>query len=227
MKKLKLGTNKRVETSLKRYINKLLTRARKRTQKELLDSIDLEELIVDYKANLEAIAKEQDIKGFLSMLSNKILEQLKIDVGQNPEKEKEIIKQFVERAELLITTLLQDEYKELQRVLSNAIVEGKSIPDIAKEIKEVFSTSNARAEAIAITETANINSQLNRTRMKEANISKAIWSSARDKRVRRCHLARDGKTYEIEKGCFSSCDGRYIQVGQEVRCRCAMVIVVP
>jgi SPP1 gp7 family putative phage head morphogenesis protein len=227
VKKLKLGTNKKIETILKRYINKLLTRARKRTQKELLDSLDLEKLIADYKANLEAIAKEEDIKGFLSILSNRILEQLKINVGQNPKKEKEIIRQFIERVELLITTLLQDEYKELQRILSNAIVEGKSIPDIAKEIKEVFSMDNIRAEAIAITETANINSQLNRARMKEANISKAIWSSARDKRVRRCHLARDGKTFEIEKGCYSGCDGRYIQVGQEVRCRCAMVIVVP
>jgi SPP1 gp7 family putative phage head morphogenesis protein len=227
MKKLKLGTNKRVETSLKRYIDKLLKRARKGTNSTILDTIDLDGVIRDYESNIDLIVKEEDIKGFLSMLSNRILEQLKITVGQNPEKEKEIIKQFVERVELLITTLLQDEYKELQRVLSNAIVEGKSIPDIAKEIKEVFSTSNTRAEAIAITETANINSQLNRSRMKEGGISKAIWSSARDKRVRRCHLARDGKTYEIEKGCFSSCDGRYIQVGQEVRCRCAMVIVVP
>jgi SPP1 gp7 family putative phage head morphogenesis protein len=226
MKRLRIAPKPTIETSLRRWIEKLLKKVRKKTSKAIRDAIDLNTLLIDYQANMNNISKKDTI-AFLDMLAQKVIESMAINIGINQAKEQELIRLFVERTELLITSLVADEYKELNRILTNAIAEDMTIYAISKEIKKTFNMSTARAETIAITETANITSQLNRSRMKEAGIERAIWSSAKDRRVRRCHLARDGEEYDIEKGCFSGCDGRHLQTGQEPRCRCAMVIFVP
>ena len=136
----------------------------------------------------------------------------------------------------LIKSIETDSLKDVKRIITDAHLQGSTIQNIKKLIfplvkkdDELASTRRKmrhRAETIAITETAKANSGMTIKRFKSLNINKVMWSSARDKRTRRCHSVRHGAVYDIEKGCWSACDGRTIQTGQEIRCRCAMLGVV-
>lgn len=136
----------------------------------------------------------------------------------------------------LIKSIESDSIKDTKRIITDAHLQGLTIQDVKKLIFPLVKKDNDlasthrkmrhRAETIAITETAKANSSLTVKRFKSLNINKVIWSSARDKRTRRCHLVRDGVVYDVEKGCWSACDGRTIQTGYEIRCRCAMLGVV-
>jgi SPP1 gp7 family putative phage head morphogenesis protein len=54
---------------------------------------------------------------------------------------------------------------------------------------------------------------------KEAGVDRAVWVTRRDSRVRPSHRARDGRTYDVDKGL----DGVY--PSQEYLCRCVGVPV--
>jgi SPP1 gp7 family putative phage head morphogenesis protein len=128
---------------------------------------------------------------------------------------------------LLLCTTLHEEYKkEVARVINKGYIDGLSVAEMTALIKERIDISKYRAETIAITETAKINSAINRKLLLDNNIKKVTWSSAKDKRTRKCHTARHGKTYDIKKGCYSNCDKKHLQVGEEIRCRCAMLIEI-
>jgi SPP1 gp7 family putative phage head morphogenesis protein len=139
-------------------------------------------------------------------------------------EELKIFDMFISQNLLNISSLLTDERKNIGRVINEGIANGHSNNNISLNIQKEVSGLKHRAETIAITETANANSQFAREKMKQYNIRVGGWSSAKDKRVRMCHLKRNGQRFDLSKGCYSECDGRYLQTGQEIRCRCAFWI---
>jgi len=147
-----------------------------------------------------------------------------------------VLEKVVAQNVLLIKSVGDDSLKDVKRIITDGHLQGATINEIKKLIFPLVKKDNdlastrrkarQRAETIAITETAKANSTLTQKRFKELGINRVGWSSARDKRTRRCHMARHGSVYDIVKGCWSSCDGKTIQTGYEVRCRCGMWGVV-
>jgi SPP1 gp7 family putative phage head morphogenesis protein len=231
MKKLKLKLDRKLQTSYQRFIYKPYKRLlSSKTAKTLniTDSTPTFEDLIPLLASKEWTKEE--IQFFLDNLSRSIIEQLKIDIKDIPsfkEIEQDLIKDFIEQNLMLISSLTIDTKKELSRIIIDAKNYNQTPKDIIPQIQKLLSATKNRAETIAITELNKLNGKLNINRMKSNGINYAIWSSANDKRVRRCHLARNGVKYSIDEGCFSSCDNKYLQVGQEIRCRCAMSIYIP
>jgi SPP1 gp7 family putative phage head morphogenesis protein len=178
--------------------------------------------------NFEALTVA-DHERFLSDLIGSVIEGLYLTLNKYDDKfmsaEEEIVKDFIEQNTLLIKDVESKVRIDISRVVKDGIHAGESNQVIAKKINDTLEMSSSRSRTIAVTETAKVYGQLNRNRMLSKGLTRASWSSSKLKNTRKCHNARDGKTYNIEEGCYSACDGAYIQVGQEVNCRCSMVII--
>lgn len=231
--KVKLTPPRKLETRLNNKLVSMLKDVEKSfkrldTDIKFRDSITIGEIDKSFQGVINNIDREE-LKTWLDSFYQDVyvfvLDKLK-QPREFTKKEVDLMSYFVIQTLELFEVALGDFTKDVSYILSKGLIEGTSIEDLTDELVKASSLSRTRAETIAISQTANANSRFARETFKRMKIKKAIWSSAKDKRVRKCHLARNGASYYIEKGCYSACDGKHIQTGQEVRCRCAMIIDV-
>ncbi|MCK5606284.1 minor capsid protein [Candidatus Pacearchaeota archaeon] len=104
---------------------------------------------------------------------------------------------------------------------------GKSIEEIISEFDAEALKVKSKARFIARNQIANFNGISSKIRAQKLGVKKAIWVTARDERVRSCHMVRDGKEYEISEGLFSSCDNKTLIPGQDFQCRCIARFILP
>ncbi|MFT6834382.1 MAG: hypothetical protein ACJA0H_000410 [Francisellaceae bacterium] len=79
------------------------------------------------------------------------------------------------------------------------------------------------AAFVARNQMAAFNSTLSNIRAQNLGVTEATWDATADistkaNRVRPSHADRDGKTYDIKKGLYSSIDQKYLQVGIDFNC---------
>ncbi len=229
--KVKIISPRKLETRLNNKLVSMLRDVEKsfkrlNTDIKFRDSITIGEIDKNFQSVINDIDREE-LKTWLDLFYQDVyifvLEKLK-QPREFTKKEVDLMSYFVIQTLELFEVALGDFTKDVGYILSKGLIEGTPIKDLTDELIKASNLSRTRAETIAISQTANANSRFARETFKRMKIKKAIWSSAKDKRVRKCHLARNGKSYVLEEGCYSSCDGRYLQTGQEVRCRCAMIV---
>lgn len=114
----------------------------------------------------------------------------------------------------LIKSLPTRFYPELEGIIRRGVTSGMSVKDIQKEIKARYGVSDSRARLIAQDQTLKFQSQLTEYRLKSVGVSRYIWRSVQDSRVRPDHADRNGKEFSWDKPPY---DGH---PGQPVRCRC-------
>jgi SPP1 gp7 family putative phage head morphogenesis protein len=128
----------------------------------------------------------------------------------------------------------QDTSDALGRTLTEGVNRGEGIDKLTERVKAVFSASDARAEAIARTETnGSVQMALNDTGMAvtEAGILLTrVWVATIDSRVRPSHLAANGQKRPMDKpflvgGCELRypCDGNSPCSAEVVACRCGTI----
>lgn len=103
---------------------------------------------------------------------------------------------------------------------------GDNLQNLFSEVKKQTSLRLQRGDLIARNELKAFNSELANKRAENNGITKAIWRTSKDERTRGCHIARDGKEYDIKKGLYSSCDQKTIKPSEEINCRCTAEYVV-
>lgn len=103
---------------------------------------------------------------------------------------------------------------------------GESLSDLFQEVKKQTNLRLDRGDLIARNELKAFNSELANKRAENNGITKAIWRTSEDERVRSCHKDRDGKEYDIKKGLYSSCDRKTIKPSEEINCRCTAEYIV-
>ena len=109
-----------------------------------------------------------------------------------------------------------------------AMAQGESISDIMKQFDGMVGKRKDRAKFTARNQISTFNSILTKTRAQNLGVQEAIWVSSRDARVRPSHKARDGKTFDLSKGLYSSLDGKYLLPGAgSYQCRCTMQLIIP
>lgn len=104
---------------------------------------------------------------------------------------------------------------------------GKSLDDIIAEFDLESEKSVTKAQFIARQQISNFNGMSTKLRHQKLGIKEGIWITSRDERVRECHKVRDGKTFDLSEGLFSSCDGKTLFPGQDFNCRCTYRAVDP
>jgi SPP1 gp7 family putative phage head morphogenesis protein len=215
-----------------------------------IDSIT-NDSVFDVLASLKALSARYDnLLSFSESTSSEVVNQANrankerfynnvksstgIDLGESIAEEgiQEIIALQKSKNESLIKSIPQEFIKNIEVVVQNGISEGLRPEEIARQINgikgisSVFGKLENRVKLIAKNETLSINAALAKKRAENVGITKAIWRTSKDERVRACHNARDGKEYDLDKGLFSSCDGNTIYPGQEINCRCIAEYII-
>lgn len=107
------------------------------------------------------------------------------------------------------------------------MAQGGSLTDVLSEFDGMQEKRKNHAKFTARNQVANYNSLVTKARAQNLGITQAKWVTAGDERVRPCHEVRDGKEFELNKGLYASCDGKWLLPGVDYQCRCTYELIIP
>lgn len=157
-------------------------------------------------------------------LSRGIERSLGVEVNL-PEGSTDLLTDWIEENELYIEDLQEEYLKRIQKAVSNGYTKNLRYSEVAKDIQKATGITWRRAQHIAVDQIGTLNGLVTRERNEELGISKAIWRTMRDEKVRGnpgglypnarpSHWARDGEEFSWNEGI----DGEL--PGTPNRCRC-------
>lgn len=131
----------------------------------------------------------------------------------------DIASQFLNQNANLITSMVQEGINKTETLVNVAFQQGKRAEVLSNEVFNLISphkTSNIRARAnlIARDQIAKLNGQLTRTRQTDLGVSRYIWRTMGDARVRDEHQDLNGKIFSWD----SPPDVGH--PGDDYQCRC-------
>jgi len=109
----------------------------------------------------------------------------------------------------------------------HAMTTGSSLEDVMQQFKGVVEKRKNHAKFLAHNQIQNFNSVTSKLRVQKLGITKAIWDTADDDRVRPSHADRDGKEFDLSEGLYSSMDGKHLIPGVDYNCRCTARYIIP
>lgn len=116
--------------------------------------------------------------------------------------------------------LKDDTLQEFTTSTLRAMSLGQGVDYISKQFDGIVGKRKDHAKFVARTQIATFNSLLTKIRAQNLGVTKAIWITGGDKRVRPSHRDRDGKEFELSKGLYSSIDKKWLLPGTDYQCRC-------
>ncbi|KAA0970821.1 hypothetical protein FPY71_10115 [Aureimonas fodinaquatilis] len=117
----------------------------------------------------------------------------------------------------LIRRLADDTVAAVQTAVTNAILRGRTAPQLRKDLTGLFGISDRRAKTIARDQISKVTSDLNRKRHEQAGITEYVWMTSQDERVRSLHLSLEGKEYKYAEPTGAE---QGLPPGQPINCRC-------
>ncbi len=125
----------------------------------------------------------------------------------------------------LLAQLTADEFSDLERHIFDAVVQGKTPRQVAKELEGRLDISKRRLEFITTNETENFNAAITKKRQTDLGIDSYMWSTSGDQRVRLTHRALDRTTHRWDDPPNIPDEGP-LHPGQPIRCRCVAQAVI-
>lgn len=115
------------------------------------------------------------------------------------------------------------------------MAEGVGYDELLESSIEEAEKRNTKSRFIARNQLSTFNGLSNKIRMQKVGIKQAVWVTAGDERVRPAkgrtsktnHRDRDGKVFDLDKGCYSSRDRKYLYPGVDYLCRCGSRAIIP
>lgn len=144
----------------------------------------------------------------------------------------------------LITSIPENMIDDVRSTLEESWNKGARVESLRADIQERFDVSKSRADLIARDQTLKLNSQISKTRAESAGISRYVWSTSNDERVRGNpsglypNPSKTGRPtsdhYRLEGQTFSYSDppvvdertGRRANPGEDYQCRCTAAPVL-
>ena len=178
---------------IEKYIKALYARVNTANQKDIYKAIQ-----GDLGVNVLDIIKTDGLNGFINANSLKTLLQIQAT------RDKAI--------------------EDMSANLLRLMISGQSLDTLYEEVENVTGKNKTKSTLVARQELTVFNSQLNKKRALNLGFSQRKWNavggSSENKRTRKCHTARNGKIYPTDGKLYSSCDGKSLEVGEEINCRC-------
>lgn len=126
-----------------------------------------------------------------------------------------------------IKTLRDDTFQKFTNNTLFAMSQGESLDTIVESFDGIVSERKNHARFLARNQVQNYNSVTTKIRAQNLGITKAIWETAGDERVRPSHEDREGKEFDLAEGLYSSVDGEYLLPGVDWNCRCTYTMIIP
>lgn len=114
--------------------------------------------------------------------------------------------------------------RRVERVIADPLNEGRSVKDIAKLLQEQLGYSKSRAELTARDQTLKLYGQIQQERQEKAGITRYVWTTSQDERVRPDHADLDGTVQAWDDPpIVDQRTGRKAHPGGDYSCRCTAV----
>lgn len=185
----------------------------RRIIREIAEKMDLE----------SAVRWTAAMQPLIEQTGRRAVERVSADVGISFDLLQPGLLEYTQKeAAFLVTSVTNTTKQAIRDALSAGLVEGESIPDLAKRIQESGAFARSRAELIARTEVTRVSNGGQRASLQAyaaetGDVVKKSWLSARDARVRDTHRAMDGETALVD-AAFSN----GLQEPSEPNCRCTL-----
>lgn len=135
--------------------------------------------------------------------ATEIRRRTSVDVGAivRDEDLDDILRDRVSQNVALIKSMHQTLLGDVERMVYEAKMQGKSHKDLKSELVDRFGIANRKAALIARDQMASLNSDFNQIRQEQAGIEKYEWHTSEDERVRKGkrphnHRVLNGKVYK-------------------------------
>ena len=142
-----------------------------------------------------------------------------VDILRNEPRLSDLLSAWEQENLALITSIPAQIVEQLRGRMTQAFVDGTSLRELTKIVRERTDVGEARGNLIARDQIGRLNGQLAEMRQRSIGVDEYIWRTSQDERVRPTHRVRDGKTYRWDAGG--------IRPGSEIRCRCNASPVFP
>lgn len=126
----------------------------------------------------------------------------------------------------LISTLPDELLGDMQSIVENGFLNGRSNRDIVKDIQTQFGVSRNKAKFYATDQLSKLNADITHQQQTECGVEEYVWSSSRDQRVRERHAQLDGTKHRWDTPpIVDTKTGRRAHPGEDYRCRCVALPV--
>lgn len=126
----------------------------------------------------------------------------------------------------LISTLPDELLGEMQGIVEEGFLNGRSNRDIVRDIQERFGVSRNKARFYATDQLSKLNEDITHQQQTECGVEEYVWSSSRDQRVRERHAQLDGTKHRWDTPpIVDTKTGRRAHPGEDYRCRCVALPV--
>lgn len=126
----------------------------------------------------------------------------------------------------LITTIPQQTLKRMYNVISGGQYAGKTAAEIGRQIQDAYNVSKSHARFIARDQMAKLNARITQQQQTDAGITKYVWRTVGDGRVRESHRHLNGKRFKYsDPPVVDPKTGRRANPGEDYQCRCVALPV--
>jgi SPP1 gp7 family putative phage head morphogenesis protein len=127
--------------------------------------------------------------------------------------------QFAHENVALITRIPQRLHGDLEAMVTRAAASARPSPKLADEIEARFGVAKRHAKLIARDQVSKYHGSLNHARQRELGVTKFVWRTVGDERVREEHADLDGETFDYDDPPVV--DGEEALPSEPVCCRCS------
>jgi SPP1 gp7 family putative phage head morphogenesis protein len=124
------------------------------------------------------------------------------------------VKIFRDQNLLLIRSLADQQVSELEKILEDPATANLRTEELVKLLVKRFEIPRQRAELIAVDQVLKLNGKVTGYRQQAAGISKYMWTTSMDERVRPTHQELEGKVFRWDAPPPPG------HPGEDYRCRC-------
>lgn len=167
-------------------------------------------------ARRQGITIEQFNKRYAEQNLNKVLG---LDLFLRDNALNEQLNLFAINNSQLIESIATDAIKRVETLTFTSMQKGTRVEEISDEILRIVGPNSgitrSRANLIARDQTAKLNADLTRTRQTELGLTKYIWRTVGDERVRDNHRSKDGQIFSWDNPPADTG-----HPGEDYQCRC-------
>lgn len=167
------------------------------------------------KTRSESYKASDMVQVYNAKQMSKVLKStLSVDPFRSEPWLKDQIDIFVEQNVGLIKTVDEKYFGEVQEIVFRGARTGSSIKEISEEIRQRGDVSKSRADLIARDQINKFNGNLSEIRQRDLGVTRYIWRTSLDERVREEHAKLEGKEF---KWSDPPSEGH---PGEAINCRC-------
>lgn len=173
----------------------------------------MEALAVKFTTRTERFAKDQ----LESQIQSALGVSLPAAVDRGIRKS---VDAAVSRNVSLIKSIPQTYFEQVEKITVAGLAGGRRHEAIAKDLEERFGVAESSARLVARDQTLTAMAEVNRIRQENMGVTRYIWRSVQDERVRNAHDEFDGNTYSWDDPPGDGSPQEGTHPGTAINCRC-------